>query len=184
MIHQNKAFLSGVTVTGGEATLQLPFIYDFFSAVKADPQLEHLTTMVDSNGHLDIKGWQTLIPVMDGAMIDLKAWDKATHKRLTGHSHERVLSSLRFLFQNRKLYEVRYLVIPGLTDTISQLQGSADFLKQLDANIRVRLNAFQHHGVRKDGRQWPSCNEEHMTAVATQLQNMGLRQLIKPTVYL
>jgi pyruvate-formate lyase-activating enzyme len=49
-------------VSGGEATTQLPFLVH---AIKADPALNHLTCLVDSNGLLSETGWQ-LLPVLDG----------------------------------------------------------------------------------------------------------------------
>lgn len=52
--HIRKAvlFIEGITVSGGEATTQLPFVVALFTAIKNDPQLRHLTCLVDSNGML------------------------------------------------------------------------------------------------------------------------------------
>lgn len=52
--HIRKAvlFIEGITVSGGEATTQLPFVVALFTAIKNDPQLCHLTCLVDSNGML------------------------------------------------------------------------------------------------------------------------------------
>lgn len=74
--HVRKAvlFIEGITVSGGEATTQLPFVVALFTAIKNDPQLRHLTCLVDSNGMLSETGWEKLLPVCDGAMLDLKAW--------------------------------------------------------------------------------------------------------------
>ena len=41
----------------------------------ADPELGHLTCLVDSNGACDLRVWDDLAPVFDGAMIDLKCLD-------------------------------------------------------------------------------------------------------------
>jgi pyruvate-formate lyase-activating enzyme len=65
-------FIEGITVSGGEATTQLPFVIALFTAIKSDPALGHLTCLVDSNGLLSETGWQKLLPVLDGAMLDLK----------------------------------------------------------------------------------------------------------------
>ncbi len=75
--HVRKAvlFIEGITVSGGEATTQLPFVVALFTAIKNDPQLCHLTCLVDSNGMLSETGWEKLLPVYDGAMLDLKAWE-------------------------------------------------------------------------------------------------------------
>lgn len=38
-IRKASLFIEGITVSGGEATTQLPFVVDLFTAIKADPQL-------------------------------------------------------------------------------------------------------------------------------------------------
>lgn len=82
-IRKASLFIEGITVSGGEATTQLPFIVALFTAIKADPQLQRLTCTVDSNGQLSETGWQKLLPVCDGVMLDLKAWKSECHHRLT-----------------------------------------------------------------------------------------------------
>lgn len=57
-IRKASLFIEGITVSGGEATTQLPFIVALFTAIKADPQLQRLTCLVDSNGQLSETGWQ------------------------------------------------------------------------------------------------------------------------------
>ena len=49
-IRKAAPFISGITVSGGEATQQAEFVHAIFRAVKADPQLGRLTCFVDSNG--------------------------------------------------------------------------------------------------------------------------------------
>ncbi len=132
LLHENVIFLNGVTVTGGEATLQIAFIKALFTAIKSDEQLKHLTCMIDSNGSLREEGWQKLLPVIDGAMIDLKSWHNKDHLWLTGQENNRVLDSITYLHHQNKLYEVRYLVIPEYTDQLEQIQGAARFLHQPD----------------------------------------------------
>ena len=89
-IRKASLFIEGITVSGGEATTQLPFVVDLFTAIKADPQLQSLTCLVDSNGLLSETGWEKLLPVCDGAMLDLKAWDSARHIALTGRDNAQI----------------------------------------------------------------------------------------------
>ena len=107
-------FLGGVTVSGGEATLQAPFVRAFFAALAADPQLRTLTRFIDSNGVADAAVWQSLLPVTDGVMLDLKAFDPAMHRYLTGSDNAPVLDSIRDIAATGKLYEVRLLLVPGV----------------------------------------------------------------------
>ena len=101
--HIRKAalFIEGITVSGGEATTQLPFIVALFRAIKTDPQLQHLTCMVDSNGMLSETGWQKLLSVCDGVMLDLKAWDSTCHRQLTGRDNTLIKQSITFLSRLR-----------------------------------------------------------------------------------
>ena len=49
-INKVAPFIEGITVSGGEATTQLPFICVLFQRIKETPELMHLTCLVDSNG--------------------------------------------------------------------------------------------------------------------------------------
>uniref|UniRef100_UPI0002482D4D YjjW family glycine radical enzyme activase n=1 Tax=Vibrio ordalii TaxID=28174 RepID=UPI0002482D4D len=91
LIRRNHYFLAGITISGGEATLQLPFIIALFKAIKHDEELKHLSCFIDSNGSLSESGWDKISPYLDGAMIDLKAWQEETHRWLTGRNKHRVI---------------------------------------------------------------------------------------------
>jgi pyruvate formate lyase activating enzyme len=184
VIRKNSLFITGITVTGGEATLQLPFIIALFAAVKVAPDLRHLTCMVDSNGSLSAAGWEKLMPFIDGAMIDLKAWQQATHRWITGRDHHRVFRSLALLAQHDKLYEVRLLHIPGITDFDTDIDALAGYLTQLPAATRIKLNAFQQHGVTGEASEWKPCSEADMQQLADKLSLCGIEKLILPSVYL
>ncbi len=141
-------FLSGVTVSGGEPTQQPAFVRELFTAIKADPELARLGCFVDSNGSCELGVWESLAPVMDGAMIDLKCLDPEIHQALTGHSNERVLPSIRRLHDLGLLYEVRLLVLAGLNDDHDLMHRTAQWLAAVDPHMRVKLIAFRGHGAR------------------------------------
>ena len=184
LIHHQRHFINGITVSGGEASLQLPFIIELFKAVKSTEALSHLTCMIDTNGSLSISGWHKLLPVLDGAMIDLKAWQEETHRYITGRDHHRVFQSLELLSQHAKLYEVRLLHIPNISDFDFEIEAVATYLKQLPNSVRIKLNAFQHHGVTGEARQWGTCSEAQMLELAARLTERGVTNLVLPNVYL
>ncbi len=147
-IRRAAPFLSGITVSGGEATLQADFLHALFTAVKADPALRHLTCFVDSNGSCDEALWQRLAPVMDGAMIDLKCFDDGIHQQMTGASNEPVLRSIRTLHQMRLLDEVRLLILQGVNDDPVLIRRTAGWLAAIDPAMRVKVIGFRAHGAR------------------------------------
>jgi YjjW family glycine radical enzyme activase len=167
-------FLSGITVTGGEPTMQLDGLVALFAAIKGDDDLHRLTTLVDSNGNLPRRGWERLLPVMDGAMIDLKAASPDLHERITGHGNEAVKESIRFLGDAGKLTEVRILVIEGVTDPPDELDAWAEFVAGVDPDITVRVMGFRHQGTREQAHQWPETSPEAIERVVAHLRDRGL----------
>jgi YjjW family glycine radical enzyme activase len=175
------AFLSGVTVTGGEPTLQLDGLVGLFEAIKGDRDLARLTTLVDTNGTLDRRGWERLMPAMDGAMVDLKAADDDVHRRITGHSNEPVKASIRFLAKSGKLAEIRLLVVEGVTDTDEELEAWSVFVRSVDRTIPVRVMPLRHLGTREQARVWPETSPGAVDRVVLTLREHGLTKVQSST---
>jgi YjjW family glycine radical enzyme activase len=170
-------FLSGITVSGGEATLQADFVSDLFRAIKADPELEHLTTLVDSNGSAPLAVWERLLDVMDGAMIDLKAIDDDVHVRLTARGNADVLRSIEFLAERGKLEEVRLLIVPGYNDAPDANQRTARWLREVDPDVTIKIIGYRSHGVRVEASHIPDAERGALDGVASVLAANGLTRL-------
>lgn len=180
---KHKPFLSGITVSGGEATLQVKFIHALFSAIKADPELADLTCFIDTNGHLGAKSWENILPVTDGVMLDIKAFSPDLHVTLTGQNNQKTLASAEILDKANKLYELRFLMIPDKTDSEDEVERLIDYLHTLSPDVRVKLNAFQHHGVKGKALHWPKMGEAEIDAVAARLIKAGVKTVITPAIY-
>ena len=160
-------FLSGVTVSGGEATLQAPFVAAWFSALRNDPATARLTRFVDSNGCAEDETWDLLLPLTDGVMLDLKALDVATHRELTGLGNAQVLLSLDRLAGEQRLAEVRLLVVPGHNDSEMALRRTGDYLAQHAPGVPVKVIGFRPHGVRAAARHIPAPTVDERAAYRT-----------------
>ena len=185
LLRRYGPLLTGITVSGGEATTQLPFVVALFAAIKAAPDLAHLTCLLDSNGSLGETGWQRLLPVLDGAMIDLKGWRESVHHSLTGQGRERVLASLRLLARAGKLAELRLLQVPGRSDFLDaggELDaGLAAFLQTLGP-VPIRLNGFRHHGVRGEAMGWQEAAMEELDRLSNALKVKGFGPIALPAL--
>ncbi|ATP92425.1 YjjW family glycine radical enzyme activase [Aeromonas caviae] len=183
LLRRYGPLLTGITVSGGEATTQLPFVIALFTAIKAAPDLARLTCLLDSNGSLGETGWQRLLPVLDGAMIDLKGWHEPVHLALTGRGRERVLVSLQLLAQAGKLAEVRLLMVPGRSDFLDATgaleEALTTFLLSLGP-VPIRLNGFRHHGVRGEALSWPEAGSADLTVLANALKAKGFGSVMLP----
>ncbi|WP_050938449.1 YjjW family glycine radical enzyme activase [Vibrio harveyi] len=183
LIRKQRFFISGVTVSGGESTLQLPFIIALFRGIKQDPELQHLTCFIDSNGSLSTAGWEKVLPYMDGAMIDLKSWQSETHHWLVGRDNHRVFQAIQYLAEASKLYEVRLLHIPGKSDLDTEVATVGHYLQALPESVNIRLNAFQHHGVTGEALGWEKCSQDEMERFHAQLSQFISRPMTMPSVY-
>jgi pyruvate-formate lyase-activating enzyme len=147
-IRRAAPFISGVTVSGGEATQHADFVHALCSAVKANPALHRLTCFVDSNGACDLSVWDDLEHVVDGVMVDLKCFDPDIHRTLTGRSNEQTLASIRHLDALGRLYEVRLLLVGGLNDDPALIERTGRWLAHVDPAMRVKVIGFRAHGTR------------------------------------
>jgi pyruvate formate lyase activating enzyme len=177
-IRRAEPFLGGITVSGGEATLQAEFVHALFTAVKGDRQLARLSCFVDSNGSADAATWRFLAPVTDGAMIDLKCFDPAIHHQMTGQSNEPVLRSIELLAGMGLLYEVRLLLLHGVNDSPSLLRRTAEWLASVDPAMRVKIIGFRAHGARPHDPELIEPTVGELTAAAASLQVADLNLCI------
>jgi pyruvate formate lyase activating enzyme len=171
VISQVEPFLSGVTASGGEPTQQTDFLVDFFTFIK---QKTHLTTLIETNGCVEIELLRSLLPVLDYAMIDLKAWEPVLYKKLTSAEIDRVIPTIRFLAQHSKIYAVRNLVVPGYSDD----QESAIFIARLivgiDPSIPLHFLRFRPIGTRGIAEGWESPSEQIMDRQVEIARSQGL----------
>ena len=177
-IRDAAPFVSGVTVSGGEATCQWQFVQELFHDVKTDAQLSRLTTYVDSNGDAEQFVWDALMPWMDAAMIDLKALDPDVHHYLTGESNERVLASIEHLARTGHLYEVRLLLVPEVNDDATQLRATARWLAGMDPSTRVKLIGFRRHGTRRIAAHFAEMTAGRLSDARDILTGSGLRNVV------
>jgi pyruvate formate lyase activating enzyme len=182
-IARKARFLSGVTVSGGEATLQWQAVDELFQRLAADPITAQLTRLVDSNGDAEPHVWNVLANWMHGAMIDLKALDPDVHLALTGRPNTRVLASLRQLTRVERLAEVRLLIVPDVNDEPDQLAATARWLGTLDPVPLVIVQGFRHDGTRPIARHFEEATATHLTTAEAILVEYGLpatRVLVRP----
>ncbi len=169
-VRRSAPFVSGVTISGGEATVQPDFLVALTEAFKDDPMYASKSLLIDSNGKAPRALWDRLAPTIDGVMLDLKAWDAANHERLTGSGNAEVLDSLAHLAEIGLLTEVRFVLVPGWNDDPDHLEAMADHLARFDAPLK--LIRARHHGVTDPIYDEPSV--DHAEKVAERFRARGI----------
>lgn len=147
-VNSVKSFIKGVTVSGGECTLQHKFIAKFFYEVKK--RWANLTCFVDTNGGLDLEAieYRELVENTDFFMLDIKAWDDKEHLCLTGNHVDIVIKNLYFLKSIGKLFEVRSVIVSKRLNNRLTVENVAKIIAGED--IRYKIIKYRHFGVREE----------------------------------
>jgi pyruvate formate lyase activating enzyme len=141
----------GITVSGGEALLQIDFLIELFKLAKANG----VHTTVDTSGHPFTREgeffekFQELLKYTDLFLLDIKHIDTDEHKELTGHGNENILDLARYLSEQKKDVWVRHVLVPGITDDEAQLERLHDFIESLNNVKRVEVLPYHTLGVFK-----------------------------------
>jgi pyruvate formate lyase activating enzyme len=100
-----------------------------------------LKNVLVTNGYLNPRPTDELLPFVDAANVDLKAWDPEFYRRETGGKLEDVKRFIREA-SGRIHLEVTTLIIPTMNDDPAQIEGIAAFIAGLSADIPLHLSAY------------------------------------------
>lgn len=175
-VKKQMPFIRGITVSGGECMLQPEFVKLLFEKAKADG----LTTLIDSNGTVSFAQYPKLLEVTDGVMLDIKAFDAQEHQEVTGMTNEIVLKNAAFLAENKKLYEVRAVIVPDLYDTNKSIRAMGEFLRPYlkIKPFRIKLIAYRPMGVREEYSHYQVPDQAYMEELKGVLEEMGYEEII------
>ncbi|HHV74995.1 MAG TPA: pyruvate formate lyase-activating protein [Thermoanaerobacterium sp.] len=140
-----KASGGGVTLTGGEPTLQPEFCEDLFKKLKASV----IHTALDTSGYVNIDKVKGLVKYTDLFLLDIKHIDDEGHKKLTGVSNKKTLEFAKYLSDEGKKMWIRHVIVPGITDDMEEIKKLADFVSSLKNVDRVEILPYHKMGVYK-----------------------------------
>lgn len=181
-----EASQGGITISGGEPTMQTAFAAAFLERLKH----RGIHTALDTCGQCPQKSLETLLPFSDMVLFDIKLVDPHGHQTFTGQSNELILANLKHVAARLKekggALWIRTPIIPQATDTPENIHAIGAFIAHnLDgAAQRWELCAFNNlcrDKYRRLDKDWafkdceliPKARMEELAAVA---KNSGVDQ--------
>lgn len=158
----------GITVSGGEPTLQSDFIMAFLRKCKENG----ISTALDTCGYASRKIFERILPFVDLVLLDIKEIDSNRHEKFTGVPNDLILENAiwisEYIKNNGKNIWIRTPIIPNYTATEENIRGIGDFIVNKLSNIPERwdLLAFNNLCTSKYERldmDWPLKNFSLMT---------------------
>ena len=150
----------GITVSGGEALLQIEFVTELFRLAKK----EGVNTCLDTSGNpftneeKFLEKFNTLCEYTDLFILDIKHINDEKHKELTGFSNKNILDMARYLSVNGNDMWIRHVLVPGITildalqseeETYKYIYDLAEFIKTLDTVTKVEVLPYHRLGLPK-----------------------------------
>lgn len=174
-VRVNLPFIRGVTVSGGECTLQAAFLRELFGLTKE----LGLTNLIDSNGSYPLLQDEVLMRVCDGVLLDVKAADPEAHRLLTGSDNKAVWENLDGLAAAGKLAEIRTVIAADMGDAENTVRSVAWRLADTGhIDVPYRLIRYRPFGVRLPYRdQFSVPIEDEMRRLVQLAHSYGLGEV-------
>lgn len=142
----------GVTISGGEPLLQMDFVTETFRLLKKDGVHTAIDTAGQPFAPKDpdwLRRFDALMEVTDLFILDLKQYDDALHRELTGYGNENILAMARYLSDHGKEMWIRHVLVPGVTDDEVDLTNMSTFIASLKTVTRVEILPYHTLGLSK-----------------------------------
>lgn len=176
----------GVTVSGGEPTLQSGFVSDFIKQIRA----QGIHTALDTCGSCSQKALDKLLPYATLVLFDIKEIDTNKHRAFTGSNNRIILENLIHVSRYIKthLYPeglwIRTPLVPDATATIQNISGIGSWIAEhLEGQIK-RWELCSFNNLCRDkytrlGLTWQFqdkslLNEDHINSLLTAAKTTGI----------
>jgi pyruvate formate lyase activating enzyme len=148
-----RAMGGGLTISGGEPLTQVHFTKRLFAAAKG----MGLHTALDTSGFLGARADDDYLRYVDLVLLDIKSWDSATYRRITGQDVRPTLDFAERLAAMGKPAWVRFVLVPGLSDEPANVDGIARFVAPMKNVEWVEVLPFHQLG----GFKWKALNLDY-----------------------
>ena len=135
----------GLTISGGEAMVQMAFTRRIFAGAKA----LGLHTAIQTSGFLGDRVDENYLSNIDLVLLDIKSSDPETYRRVTGRDLAPTLRFAERLASQAKPTWIRFTLVPGETDDPANVEGIARFVAPMKNVEWVEVQPFHQMGAFK-----------------------------------
>ncbi len=137
----------GVTVSGGEPTLQAKELAKLFKALHK----KNIHTALDTNGARLGDDVKKLYAETDLLLLDVKHIDEKKHRKLTGAGNAATLRAAAYREAQGMPMWLRYVLVPGRTDGEADLVSLGERFKKYKHIERMEILPYHTLGAYKYG---------------------------------
>lgn len=135
----------GLTVSGGEPTLQAVELVELFTACRQ----RGFHTALDTGGGIFTEMTQRLYDITDLVILDVKHIDPNWHQKITGAALVNPLRNAEYRESTSKPLWLRYVLVPGWSDQPEHLKAWAKKFHDYRSVERVEILPYHTLGAYK-----------------------------------
>jgi len=128
----------GLAYTYSEPLIHAEYLLDAMAAVRE----AGLKNVIVTNGHVSGGAAEALLPLVDGANIDLKAFKPETYAKTLGGSLEAVKGFIARA-AGRTHVELTVLIVPGMNDDPGEIGAMAAWIASISRDIPLHVSAYR-----------------------------------------
>ncbi|UVF79684.1 pyruvate formate-lyase-activating protein [Gordonia mangrovi] len=144
----------GLTISGGEPLLQTRFV---MNVIRRCHELD-IHTALDTSGLFGARLHDVDLDLVDLVLLDIKSGLPETYRRVTGRQLQPTLDFARRLSDRGRPMWIRFVLVPGLTDDVDNVEAIADLVAGLDGVERLEVLPFHQLGREK----WVATGEPYL----------------------
>ncbi len=135
----------GVTLSGGEPLMQPAGVARLLRAAKEN----NIHTALDTSGFLGCRVTDEMLNDLDLVLLDIKAGSEKAYRDLTGRELAPTLDFAKRLGEAEIPVWVRFVLVPGYTDSRENVERVAKIAAKIPSLERVEVLAFHQMGKDK-----------------------------------
>lgn len=128
----------GVTFTGGEPLAQPAFLHEALKACKE----RYINTAVETSGYAPRRTIELILPLVDLFLFDIKVYDDGDSLKYVGVPSKIIRDNLKYILSKGKNTVLRFPIIPGITDTDSNVDKWVEFVSGVSGLKEIDLLPF------------------------------------------
>ncbi|MCK5823346.1 MAG: AmmeMemoRadiSam system radical SAM enzyme [Bacteroidales bacterium] len=117
--------------------------FEFMQEIAKIAKKKNLKNVMVTNGYINRKPLEMILPYIDAFSIDLKAFTEDFYKKITSSHLQPVKDNLKFLSKRNKHIELTNLVIPTLNDDVEVFEDMVKWIaNELGENTVLHISRY------------------------------------------
>ena len=170
----------GVSFSGGEPFYQFEFLKELLISSKE----LNIHTAIDTSGYTPKENISGVLDYTDLFLFDIKQLVDEEHIKYTGVSNKTILDNLNFIIQKKKNIIIRMPVIPGINDTVININLLKDLISGNNGYINelhllpyhnIASNKYKKLNIENKFKESLSLNKEVLIPLKKEFERTGIK---------